>query len=382
MWRMAILLMGCGRIGFDATTSTDAEPDGVPSSLAEDLPCDTPVLLDSGGHLPHDVLVWANTPHGDWLIGVEHVSQDVHRILRYPISLGATGLVAGAAELIAPVDHVDALRLEPVTGGYVLGYDEFVLRTGHALLLTPDLAVAASRPLGQLASGNPPLARAGNGGLAMIGLASSNLQVVAIGDGGAPTGVINQLATPTEGVGLPTMVAMADGLAAAWHSTARSTCRLATLHADLSLANGPIDMALGGCTDAHVAWLPASRRLIMVGDNAANSEVVGAVWDEQLGSIPGVGLTTVASSAHWGRIVDDGSGTGAWVAWVENGSIQKMRHAHLDIDGRVTAIGDAVGQLDASLGHYHTLQHVGQSTVAVWADTARSRTFAAMRLCH
>jgi hypothetical protein len=39
-----------------------------------------------------------------------------------------------------------------------------------------------------------------------------------------------------------------------------------------------------------------------------------------------------------------------------------------------------LGQLDTSLGHYHTLQRVGQSAVALWTDTTMNRTFSAMRV--
>ena len=41
----------------------------------------------------------------------------------------------------------------------------------------------------------------------------------------------------------------------------------------------------------------------------------------------------------------------------------------------------ALGQLDTSLGPYHTLQRVGQSAVALWTDTTMNRTFSALRVC-
>jgi hypothetical protein len=41
----------------------------------------------------------------------------------------------------------------------------------------------------------------------------------------------------------------------------------------------------------------------------------------------------------------------------------------------------ALGQLDNTLGHYHTLQRVGQSAVALWTDSTMNRTFSAMRVC-
>lgn len=342
------------------------------------MPCSSPVLLDAGGHLPHDVLIWVNDTRGDWLVGVEHMSQDVHRILRHPITVGSTGLVAGAAELIVAVDHVDVMHVEPVAGGYVLGYNEFVLATGFTMLMAPGVVEIASRPLGMLASGNPPLARAGAGGLAMIGLTSNALQVIGIGEDGAPTGKSNQLATPAEGAALPAMVALDDGLAVVWHSDARGVCRLATLNADLTLAKGPVDMAVSGCADAHVAWLPQSRRIIVVADDTTHGTIAGGVWDENL--TPVTPPAMLAPSAQWGRIVGDGDG--AWLAWVENDSVPKVRYARLDHDGRVTVMSDPIGQLDDSLGHYHTLQHVGSSAVVLWTDATAGRTFSAMRLCQ
>jgi hypothetical protein len=59
-----------------------------------------------------------------------------------------------------------------------------------------------------------------------------------------------------------------------------------------------------------------------------------------------------------------------------------VHSARLAGDGRVTMMNAAVGELDASLGHYHTIQHVGQSTVVLWTDAVQGRTFSAMRLCR
>jgi hypothetical protein len=379
---MTIFLIGCGRIAFDATPPgaipiDAAAPDAARSSLADGMPCATQVLLDSGGHLPHDVITWVNDASGDWVVGVEHMSQDVHEIHRHAITAQPTGLVAGAAQLILAVDHVDVLSFEPVAAGYVLGYNEFVLQTAQTLLLTPEMVSIGSHPLGMLAAGNPPLARAGNGGLAMIGLTSGNLEVVPVGEDGAPIGAPSYLATPADGAGHPTMVALDDGLAAVWDSAKTGTCRLAKLRADLSIAAGPVDMAVSGCSDPHVAWLPGSRRIIVVADDVPNGSISGTVWDANLASI--TPPTTLAPSAHWARIAGDANG--AWLAWAENDTVQKVRSARLAADGRVMMMNTAVGELDNSLGHYHTVQHVGQSTVVMWTDAVQGRTFSAMRLC-
>lgn len=373
VWRLTILLIGCGRVAFDAPHDAPS-PDGV-SSLADRLPCDTPFALDGGGHLAHDVLAWVNDAQGDWLVGVAHMSQDMHQIERHAITLAPSGPAAGPDALVLAVDHVDVLSFEPVAGGYVLGYNEFVLQTGHALLLTPDMVKVAAQPLGMLASGNPPLARAGKGGLAMIGLTSNDLQVIGLRDDGSPTGIMNHLATPAEGAALPTMIALDDGLAVIWHSNARGTCRLATLNADLSLAHGPVDMAVPGCSDAHVAWLPGPRRLIAVADSDAGIAV--AVWDENLAPLGAP--AALAAGGHWARIIADGDTPR--VAWAEASTAQKLREARLSLDGKLVTMGAAVGQLDDTLGHFHTLQHVGGSIVALWTDAAQSRTFTAMRLC-
>jgi hypothetical protein len=160
-----------------------------------------------------------------------------------------------------------------------------------------------------------------------------------------------------------------------WHSTARGTCRLAKLASDLVPVNGPVDMATPGCSDAHVAWLPGPRRLIAVADSSGSIAV--AAWDENL--VPVTPPATLAAG-HWARIIADGDG--AWVAWVENTTAQRVRHARLSSDARTATLSPAVGQLDDTLGHYHTLQRVGSQAVAMWTDAAQSRTFSAMRLCR
>src|SRR5258706_16144858 len=122
---MTIFLIGCGRLGFDAAAPTDAAPDAV-ITVADDLPCDMPVLLDSGGHLAHDTLAWVNDAAGDWLVGVEHMSQDVPQIQRHALGRvgGAPG--AGPAALVLPGGHADVPGFQPGSAGYVLGFNEFV----------------------------------------------------------------------------------------------------------------------------------------------------------------------------------------------------------------------------------------------------------------
>jgi hypothetical protein len=380
VWRITLLLIGCGRIGFDvpsdAAAVDGAAADGAPPSIAEGLACGVQKLLDGGGHMPHDVLAWVNDAQGDWLVGVEHITQNEHMIERHAITGAASAPVAGAAEVILAVDHVDVLSFEPVGDRYVLGYNEFNLQTGQTLLLTPAMVELGRHPLGMLASGNPPLARAGGGGLAMIGLVSGELKVMGIDDTGAPTAQTNFLATPAEGAGLPTMVALDDGLAVVWHSDVRGTCRLAKLSASLDIAAGPVDIAIAGCSDAHVAWLPSARRIVVVADSSTGG-VAAAAFDENLAPISPP--AAIATSGHWARIVADGDG--AWVAWAESGSVEKLRHARMGPDARIGAPRAAVGELDSSLGHYHTLQRVGSAVIALWTDATQARTFSAMRLC-
>lgn len=81
MWRLTILLIGCGRVGFDTGPSDSVSGDSPAGdaamvSLADTMSCGQPVLLDAGNHLAHDTLVWAATPLGEWLVGVEHEDHD------------------------------------------------------------------------------------------------------------------------------------------------------------------------------------------------------------------------------------------------------------------------------------------------------------------
>lgn len=181
--------------------------------------------------------MWVGRPPAEWLVGVEHESQDAHEIQRHALTATPTGVAASPAELMLDVDHVDQMRFEPVPGGgYVLGYTEFVLGSAGTLQVTPALVGQGVEPLGPLAGGNPALARAGGGSLAMI-------------------------------------------------------------------------------------------------------------------------------------------------AWVDDSAGQQIRYGRLAGDGTLPRMSVALGQLDSTLGHYHTLQRVGQSVVALWTDTTMSRTFSATRVC-
>jgi hypothetical protein len=101
------------------------------------------------------------------------------------------------------------------------------------------------------------------------------------------------------------------------------------------------------------------------------------VWDENL--VPITLPAKLSASAHWVRIVDDGDG--AWIAWVDDSTGSQVRYGRLSADGALPKMSVALGQLDNTLGHYHTLQRVGQSAVALWTDSTMNRTFSAMRVC-
>jgi hypothetical protein len=262
VWRLTILLIGCGRVGFD-TAPSDAVSGDSPAadaamvSLADHMSCGQPVLLDAGNHLAHDTLVWASTPVGEWLVGVEHESQDVHQIQRHALTAAPSGLAAGTAELMLAVDHVDQMRFEPLPGGgYLLGYTEFVLGTAGTLLVTPEMIGQSNQSLGPLAGGNPALARAGGGSLAMIGINAGFAQVIALGDNGLPSGPTVNVAPPSEGPEMPTLTALDTGLAAVWNSGSMGECRLAILDNGLHITHGPVSMTTSGaaCSDAHAAW--------------------------------------------------------------------------------------------------------------------------------
>jgi hypothetical protein len=87
----------------------------------------------------------------------------------------------------------------------------------------------------------------------------------------------------------------------------------------------------------------------------------------------------LAASAHWIRGVADGDG--AWITWVDDSTGQQLRDGRLSGDGTLPRMSVGLGQLDTSLGHYHTLQRVRPSAVALWTETTTNRTFSAMRVC-
>lgn len=73
---------------------------------------------------------------------------------------------------------------------------------------------------------------------------------------------------------------------------------MATLDNGLNITHGPLDMTTTGatCSDAHVAWLPVGRRLVMVARDGKNDTISRSVWDESLA--PVAPSAKLASSAH------------------------------------------------------------------------------------
>jgi hypothetical protein len=194
-----------------------------------------------------------------------------------------------------------------------------------------------------------------------------------------PSGPTVNLAPPSEGPEMPTLTALDSGLAAVWNSGSTGARRLAILDSGLRVAHGPVSMMTGGasCSDAHVAWLPASRRLVLVATDSKDDTIWRSVWDDRL--MPIVPAGKLPESAHWIRIVGDGDG--AWIAWIDDSTGSRVRYGRLSSDGAMPRMSVALGQLDDTLGHYHTLQRVGQSAIALWTDATMNRTFSAMRVC-
>jgi hypothetical protein len=376
-WLLA--LAGCGRLDFGArAVEIDAPaPDAPAPSLAEQMPCETQLLLDSGGHDPHDIIRWVHDATGDYIIGAHHYNQDDHRIERHVLVGAQGGAVAGPADFMVQADHIDVIAFEPSAGSIILGYNDFVLQTGHTVALGPGFSVGAQYALGMLASGNPPLARGGNGSLAMIGITANALQVLGIADDGSPDGRATQITTPGDGTGFSTLVALDDGLLAIWQSSAKNDCTLAKLDTNLAIVAGPIEMGVPGCGDPHAAWLPGPGRIISVGDDTANGAIAARVWDASLKPIaPPI---TLATSAHWARIVAEGDQ--AWVTWAQTPSPQPVVAALIDANAAIVKSVPGVGAIDETLGHFHAIERVGPTTMVTWTDTAQSRTFSAERLC-
>ena len=115
----------------------------------------------------------------------------------------------------------------------------------------------------------------------------------------------------------------------------------------------------------------------MVATDSKDDTIWRSVWDDSL--MPVVAAGKLSASAHWIRIVGDGDG--AWIAWIDDSTGSQVRYGRLSSDGALPRMSVALGQLDNTLGHYHTLQRVGQSAVALWTDTTMNRTFSAMRVC-
>jgi hypothetical protein len=370
------LLLGCGRIGFGAHVP-DAAPDAQ-ISLAESMTCGAQVLMDQGGHDPHDVVRWIHDPAGDWLVGAHHYGQDDHKIERHAITYdGIGGFVAAPAEFMVQGDHIDVLSIVPTAAGSVLGWTDFVLGTGQTNMLAPGMQVTSANPLGPLAVGNPPLARIGGGALAMMGIDSaSSLMIYEIGEDATPTGRMLQLVTAADGAVNPSAIAIDQGLAVTWVSSATGSCKVAVLSPDLVVMAGPVNLGVP-CGDPHVAWLPASQRLIVVADDPSAGGIQSAVFDATLTMIDPP--KQLSASAHWSRIV--GEPDHAWVTWARSPTPQPVMYAELDADANVIKLGDPVGTIDETLGHFHTIDNVGYTTMIVWVDTINARTFSVERLC-
>jgi hypothetical protein len=381
-----IALIGCGRVGFNLRDEpVDAPPDGHadagPTSLAEMVPCASQLLLDSGGHNPHDTIRWVHDDAGDWLVGTNHYNQDDHKIERHALTIEATGLASSASvDVLAQADHVDTLSFEPVAGGAIMGYVDFVLGTGHTVNLGLGLVPNGSADLGPFAVGNPPLARVGAAGpLVMVGMTSSGLEMRTIDETGMPTGASLVVVNPADGAGQPTATAIPNGVAVIWNSAAKGTCRVAVVDANLNIVAGPVDVGVSGCGDPHAAWLAESQRLVVVGDDPSNGGgVFVAVYDTALNVVSAP--HTLATSAHWARVAGDGDA--AWITWAVLPSPQSVQYALVDATATITRLGTPVGALDDSLGHYHWIDRVATTTVILWVDSSANRTFAAERLCR
>jgi hypothetical protein len=381
-----IALIGCGRVGFSLRDEPPAdapsvEADAGPTSIAEIVPCASPLRLDSGGHNPHDTIRWVHDAVGDWLVGTNHYTQDDHKVERHALTIESNGLTSSdTVDVLAAADHIDTLSFEPVAGGIIMGYVDFVLGTGHTVSLGPGLVPTGGADLGPFAVGNPPLARIGAAGpLVMVGMTGSGLEMRAIDETGTPTGASLVVVNPADGAGQPTVTSIPNGVAVMWNSAAKSTCRVAIIDASLNIVAGPIDVGISGCGDPHAAWLSESQRLVVVGDDPSNGGgVFAAVYDATLNVVSAA--HTLATPAHWARIAGDGDA--AWITWAVLPSPQAVQYALVDSTATITRLGTQVGTLDDSLGHYHWIDRVATTTVILWVDSSANRTFEAERLCR
>jgi len=368
---LAVVLIGCGRIGFDVGGPAG---DGSTASIIGRLPCDTAVTIDTGNDLPQDGLSFVSEPAALWLLVSEHVACDVHPIERYAVEVAPTAIALRDTGAIAQTTHAHTVTVNPASGGYVMAYVELYDGSTHTAKLGPGIVATGTHSF-PLSGGAPPLARAGGGGLALIGLQSGVLVVVGIDDEGVATGTTTTLAPPGEGPDQPTMIATSSGLAAVWTSTMTGRCRIDLLRADLSIAAGPVDMAVGQCTSPQIAWVESARRIVVVTQDASVGGVYAAVWDDSLS--PVVALNRVSPRAMSPQIIADTNKT--WVAWADSATLA-FGHARLDLDGTVTT-APPVGQIDTAVPHYHVLQVVDGYPIAMWLDVAQNRSLTAMRFC-
>ncbi|HSD85918.1 MAG TPA: hypothetical protein VLB44_00330, partial [Kofleriaceae bacterium] len=248
--------------------------------------------------------------------------------------------------------------------------------TASALSLGPGLDVLGVHSLGALLDGDPPLVRAGGGGLVAVGVRAGVPMAEALDDDGAPTGVSRSMAG-AEQPGFPTAIPLDEGFAAVWQAGSGAVCRLITVHADLSIAAGPVSMSTTACAQPQIAWLPGAQRFVVAADDPNTGRVIAGVFTASLVQV--VPTFAVTPAGYGAQIVDDGDG--AWIAWVRT-SDAALGYARITADGGITPAASALGHLDTVNMHYHVLQHVAGSAVALWGDVDQSFSLAAARLCR
>jgi len=374
-WAAVWLLCACGRLEFNEQPRPDTQL-AATITAATQLECSTHVLLDGGGHNPHDILRWMFDGEADWLVGADHYAQDDHKIEGHPIAAVEGVVTAGDAVQIAQANHVDVLNIVPVPGGHMLGYWDFNLGTAYTVAIAPGLAAGTPQALGPLYGGNSPLARVGSAMLTFAGTAGGAILLAEVGDDAVPTGRQLQVISPADGPGPPSVTTVDDGLIVAWRSGATGGCKLAKVGTDLSIVAGPVDFAVPGCNDPHVAWLESFRRVIAVAEGSGGL-IVAATWNADLAPLDAP--HTIGTGASWPRIAGDRDA--AWVTWAE-GTPKQIRNVLLDATALVQATSPLFGALDESLGHYHQIDRSGSETVITWMDSTQGRTFSARRLCR
>ena len=378
---LLIAVAACGRIDFDAIDDATAGDAITAVPIVQQVPCGASIFLDTGGALIQDGFTWVHEPAMDWLIALEHVTETDHPVRRYAVESPGPGVVRiRDMGVMATTEHAHSMIAEPVTAGYVMSYTEYYGGTASAMLVTPDMVVTSTHPLGAWVAGGAGstwFGRAGGGGLAAIGVVSSELHVRAVADDATPSSGFTVLAPVPDGPGLPTLAALDVGLAAVWQSATSGHCSVAMLRADLSIARGPVTLPVAACTDPQIAWLPGSRQIMVAAIDANAGTLYAASWDDTLAPI--LAPMMIASSAKAPRIATDA--TGLWITWADGSTPPSMRAAHLDPSGSISAQLGPLGMIDETVPHYQEIQRVAGSLVVLWMDVAQNRSLAATRLC-